>query len=85
MGERRKLLLENIKGKHLLELAVGIKFNITYTFLAIERVGNGIQSPEIISLSWQVAQLATCFHDYSLFGLFFHPENGGDMFLRNVS
>jgi hypothetical protein len=20
-----------------------------------------------------------------LFGLFFHPENGGDMFLRNVS
>jgi hypothetical protein len=28
--------------------------------------------------------LATCFHAGFLLGLFFDPEDGGDMFLRNV-
>jgi hypothetical protein len=28
--------------------------------------------------------LATCFHTGFLLGLFFYPEDGGDMFLRNV-
>jgi hypothetical protein len=32
-----------------------------------------------------VALLATCFHAGFLLGLFFEPENGGDMFLWNVS
>jgi uncharacterized membrane protein YciS (DUF1049 family) len=29
--------------------------------------------------------LATCFHAGFLLGLFFYPEDGGDMFLRNIS
>jgi hypothetical protein len=28
--------------------------------------------------------LATCFHAGIFLGLFFDPEDGGDMFLRNV-
>jgi hypothetical protein len=28
--------------------------------------------------------LATCFHSDFLLGLFLHPEDGGDMFLRKV-
>jgi hypothetical protein len=28
--------------------------------------------------------LATCFHAGFLLGLFFDPEDGGDMFLRNI-
>jgi hypothetical protein len=28
---------------------------------------------------------ATCLHAGFLFGLFFDPEDGGDMFLRNIS
>jgi hypothetical protein len=28
--------------------------------------------------------LASCFHTGFLLGLFFDPEDGGDMFLRNV-
>jgi hypothetical protein len=31
------------------------------------------------------SQLATCFHAGIFFGLFFDPEDGGDMFLRKVS
>jgi hypothetical protein len=34
--------------------------------------------------SVKTALLATCFHAGSLLGLFFYPEDGGDMFLRNV-
>jgi hypothetical protein len=30
------------------------------------------------------AQIATCFHAGFLLGLFFDPEDEGDMFLRNV-
>jgi hypothetical protein len=30
------------------------------------------------------ALLATCFQSGFFFGLFFDPEGGGDMFLRNV-
>jgi hypothetical protein len=30
------------------------------------------------------ALLATCFQSGFLLGLFFDPEDGGDMFLRNV-
>jgi hypothetical protein len=38
------------------------------------------------SLWQQVAKalLATCFHAGFFLGLFFDPEDGGDMFLRNV-
>jgi hypothetical protein len=31
------------------------------------------------------ALLATCFHAGFLLGLFFNPEDGGDMFLQNMS
>jgi hypothetical protein len=33
----------------------------------------------------KAALLATGFHAGFLLGLFFDPEDGGDMFLRNVS
>jgi hypothetical protein len=34
---------------------------------------------------WQAEPvLATCFHAGFLFGVFFGPEDGGNMFLRNV-
>jgi hypothetical protein len=40
-------------------------------------------------LGWRISQainqqLVTCFHAGSLLGVFFKPEAGGDMFLRNV-
>jgi hypothetical protein len=34
---------------------------------------------------WGADLLATCFHVCFLFGLFFEPEYGSDMFFRNVS
>jgi hypothetical protein len=34
---------------------------------------------------WLIALFATCFHAGFLLGLFLDPEEGGDMFLRNVS
>jgi hypothetical protein len=34
--------------------------------------------------STRIALLDTCFHAIFLRGLFFDPEDGGDMFLRNV-
>jgi hypothetical protein len=33
---------------------------------------------------WQIILLATCFQAGFLLSLFFNPEEGGDMFLRNV-
>jgi hypothetical protein len=36
------------------------------------------------SLTLVVALLDNCFHAGFLIGLFFDPEDGGDMFLRNV-
>jgi hypothetical protein len=35
-------------------------------------------------MSKKPALLATCFHAGFLLGLFFDPEDGSDMFLRNV-
>jgi hypothetical protein len=45
-----KFLLENLKGKYHLELVVGIKLNIIYLSLAIERAGDENQGPEITKL-----------------------------------
>jgi hypothetical protein len=42
------------------------------------------KDPRRILGSYQ-AVLATCFRAGSLLGLFLNPEDGGDMFLRNVS
>jgi hypothetical protein len=33
---------------------------------------------------WDSTLLATCYHAGFLLGLFFNPEDGGDMVLRNV-
>jgi hypothetical protein len=35
-------------------------------------------------LNIRVRRISLCFHVGLLFGLFFHPEDRGDMFLRNV-
>jgi hypothetical protein len=45
-----------------------------------------LQGPKISRARNQreVALLATCFHAVPLLALFFYPEDGGDMFLRNV-
>jgi hypothetical protein len=40
-----------------------------------------VSEEHIASIS---ALLATCFHTGFLLGLFFDPEYGGDIFLRNV-
>jgi hypothetical protein len=37
-----------------------------------------------LHLLGQRGLLATCFHDGFLVGLFFEPEGGGDVFLRNI-
>jgi hypothetical protein len=41
----------------------------------------------MLSIESQLTQalLATCFHAAFLLGLFFDPEDGGNMFLQNVS
>jgi hypothetical protein len=36
-------------------------------------------------LGEHVTGLATCFHTGFMLGLFFDPEDGGDMFLQNIS
>jgi hypothetical protein len=36
------------------------------------------------TIFWNITLLATCFHFAIILSLFFEPENGGDMFLRNV-
>jgi hypothetical protein len=33
---------------------------------------------------WQADLFAACFHAGISLGLFFDPEDGGDMFIRNV-
>jgi hypothetical protein len=38
----------------------------------------------ILNLGKPIALLATCFYAGFVLGLFFDPENGGDMFLLNV-
>jgi hypothetical protein len=35
----------------------------------------------ISSIFWSFLMLSTCFHTGILLGLFFNPEDGGDMFL----
>jgi hypothetical protein len=52
-------------------LKVNRRFGGTYRFHLEDRKISG-------------ALLATCFHASFLLGLFFDPEDGGDMFLRNV-
>jgi hypothetical protein len=46
-----------------------------------------IQSTVFInsSIFWDIMQASYLFHTGFLFGLFFNPEDGGDMFLQNVS
>jgi hypothetical protein len=52
--------------------------------------GAGIKAPfhassyVIQNFDKPVALLATCFHADFLLGLFFNPEDGGNMYLRNV-
>jgi hypothetical protein len=38
----------------------------------------------IFPILWEFLMFATCFHTGVLLGLFFSPEDGGDIFLRNV-
>jgi hypothetical protein len=47
------------------------------------KVGQG--NADITILGYHLALLANCFHAGFLLGLFFNPEDGGDIFLRNVS
>jgi hypothetical protein len=38
----------------------------------------------VITVISIIALLSTCFHTGFLLGLFFDPEDGGNMFLQNV-
>jgi hypothetical protein len=47
-------------------------------------VSTDVSEEHIASMFWVEILLATCFHAGFLRSLFFDPEDGGDMFLRNV-
>jgi hypothetical protein len=46
---------------------------------------SGLKNKPCKKVSGKLALLATCFHAVFLLGLFFSPEDGGDVSLRNVS
>jgi hypothetical protein len=51
-----------------------------------DRAGRLVGSSKLLLLLLflPIALLATCFEAAISLGLFFYPEDGGDMFLRNV-
>jgi hypothetical protein len=51
----------------------------------ITAVGAPIEMKSSIFWDHSVTELSTCFHAGLLLGLFSDPEDGGDLFLRNVS
>jgi hypothetical protein len=62
------------------EFRDAVKGTVTVLFLAQLQVFN----VHIIGFGILIAVVATCFHVGVLLGLFFDPEDGGDIFLRNV-
>jgi hypothetical protein len=43
-----------------------------------------VSEEKVISQKIELALFSTCFHAGFLLVLFFYPEDGGNMFLRNV-